>query len=75
MFLTRLGRHSKMIITGDSSQIDLPPGTRSGLVDAMNRLKGIPEIALVQLERTDIVRHRLVQVIVEAYDPKRVNNE
>jgi phosphate starvation-inducible PhoH-like protein len=75
MFLTRLGRHSKMIITGDSSQIDLPPGTKSGLVDAMNRLKGIPEIALVQLERGDIVRHRLVQVIVDAYDPNRGESE
>src|SRR5947208_17053128 len=61
MFLTRLGQNSKMIVTGDSSQVDLPDGTRSGLVDAMDKLSGIKGIAQVELDRADIVRHRLVQ--------------
>jgi phosphate starvation-inducible PhoH-like protein len=67
MFLTRLGNDSKMIITGDTTQIDLPKDVPSGLVDAMRRLKGIKGIAMVELERGDIVRHRLVQNIVNAY--------
>lgn len=70
MFLTRLGHDSKMIVTGDTSQVDLPPDTRSGLVDAVEKLKGIKGIAIVALERTDIVRHRLVQNIVDAYERK-----
>ncbi|MDB5300814.1 MAG: PhoH-like protein [Phycisphaerales bacterium] len=68
MFLTRLGHDSKMIITGDTSQVDLPDGTRSGLVDAVEKLKGIKGIAQVELLRSDIVRHRLVQNIVNAYE-------
>jgi phosphate starvation-inducible PhoH-like protein len=68
MFLTRLGHNSKMIVTGDTTQIDLPPDVDSGLVDAMNKLKGIKGIAMVELERGDIVRHRLVQNIVNAYE-------
>ena len=68
MFLTRLGHDSKMIITGDISQVDLPEDTESGLVDAMEKLKGIKGIAMVKLERSDIVRHRLVQNIVNAYE-------
>ncbi len=67
MFLTRMGHGSKMIITGDDSQVDLPEDTLSGLLDAKNRLAGIKGVAFVRLERTDIVRHRLVQNIVEAY--------
>lgn len=67
MFLTRLGNHSKMIVTGDDSQSDLSDGTRSGLVDALDRLKDIPGVATVRLSRTDIVRHPLVQRVVEAY--------
>jgi len=67
MFLTRLGEGSKMIVTGDISQIDLPDGTESGLIDALNRLEGLSKIAVTQLEKSDIVRHRLVQDIVEAY--------
>jgi phosphate starvation-inducible protein PhoH and related proteins len=70
MFLTRLGRDSKMIVTGDVSQVDLPGGVASGLTDAMGRLQGIKNIAQVELERSDIVRHRLVQDIVQAYEPK-----
>ncbi|MGH7214775.1 MAG: PhoH family protein [Tepidisphaeraceae bacterium] len=68
MFLTRLGHNSKMIVTGDTSQVDLEPGVRSGLVDAMEKLRGIKGIATVELERGDIVRHRLVQNIVNAYE-------
>ncbi len=67
MFLTRLGQHSKMIITGDTSQVDLPPDQPSGLLDAMDRLEGIKGVALVTLGRADIVRHALVQDIVNAY--------
>ena len=68
MFLTRLGHDSKMIVTGDVSQVDLPEDTPSGLADAMQRLHGVAGIGMVQLERSDIVRHRLVQSIVNAYE-------
>ena len=68
MFLTRLGHDSKMIVTGDASQVDLPDGTRSGLNDAVDKLRGIKGIGLVELEKSDIVRHRLVQNIVNAYE-------
>ncbi|CAA9441675.1 MAG: Phosphate starvation-inducible protein PhoH, predicted ATPase [uncultured Phycisphaerae bacterium] len=68
MFLTRLGHDSKMIVTGDTSQVDLPDSTRSGLVDAVEKLRGIKGIGLVELEKADIVRHRLVQNIVNAYE-------
>jgi phosphate starvation-inducible PhoH-like protein len=68
MFLTRLGHDSKMIVTGDASQVDLPPDQPSGLSDAMSRLRGVGGVALIELERSDIVRHRLVQSIVNAYE-------
>ena len=68
MFLTRLGHDSKMIVTGDPSQVDLPEQQQSGLVDALGKLRGIRNIAAVELERGDIVRHRLVQNIVNAYE-------
>ena len=68
MFLTRLGHESKMIITGDATQVDLPANQKSGLVDALEKLRGIKGIAAVELERGDIVRHRLVQNIVDAYE-------
>jgi phosphate starvation-inducible PhoH-like protein len=68
MFLTRLGHDSKMIVTGDTTQMDLPPNVRSGLIDAMEKLSGIKGIGMVELERGDIVRHRLVQNIVDAYE-------
>lgn len=67
MFLTRLGHGSKMIITGDDSQIDLEHGQTSGLTDALERLSNIEGIAVLRLERCDIVRHQLVNRIVEAY--------
>ena len=68
MFLTRMGLNAKMIVTGDMSQIDLPPTQRSGLVQAIELLAGVPGIAQVQFSTKDIVRHKLVQRIVEAYD-------
>jgi phosphate starvation-inducible protein PhoH and related proteins len=71
MFLTRLGHDSKMIVTGDVSQVDLPEEQESGLIDAVRKLKGVKGIGLVELERGDIVRHRLVQNIVNAYERQR----
>jgi phosphate starvation-inducible PhoH-like protein len=68
MFLTRLGENSKCVVTGDTTQIDLPPRTRSGLLDAMARLEGVEDIAVIRLKRADVVRARLVQNIVEAYE-------
>lgn len=67
MFLTRMGHHGKMIVTGDDSQCDLPKGATSGLVDAVRRLDGVAGIGVVRLTRMDIVRHRLVTDIVHAY--------
>jgi phosphate starvation-inducible protein PhoH and related proteins len=72
MFLTRLGFGSKMIITGDTSQIDLPKGVKSGLKMADNVLKGISGISFVHLEQSDVVRHPLVQKIITAYDEVEV---
>ena len=69
MFLTRMGHGSKMIVTGDDSQVDLPEGTVSGLSDAKRRLGGIKGLSVVRLVAGDIVRHRLVQNIVAAYSP------
>ena len=68
MFLTRLGMGSKMIITGDVTQIDLPRTTQSGLVQALGILRGVPGIGRVEFDKKDIVRHKLVQRIVEAYE-------
>jgi len=67
MFLTRMGHGSKMIVTGDVTQIDLPEPAESGLIDAARRLRRIRGIDFVTFDQTDIVRHRLVQKIVEAY--------
>ena len=68
MFLTRMGMGSKMIITGDVTQIDLPAGKRSGLVEALEVLKGVEDIGMVRLTHRDVVRHELVQAIVRAYE-------
>ncbi len=68
MFLTRLGMFAKMVITGDVSQIDLPRSTQSGLVRALKVLNGVPGIGRVEFDKKDIVRHSLVQRIVEAYE-------
>jgi phosphate starvation-inducible PhoH-like protein len=67
MFLTRLGRASKAVITGDMSQTDLPHGQRSGLADAVKRLKDVEGIEMVRLHNSDIVRHELVQKVIDAY--------
>lgn len=79
MFLTRMGMNSKFIITGDITQIDLPHTSDSGLVQALHILKGIEGISMVELDDTDIVRHRLVKEIVKAFDKKstkvKPNNE
>ena len=87
MFLTRMGMNTKMIITGDMTQIDLPPSVHSGLAEAVSVLKGVEGIAFIQMTQKDIVRHRLVTRIVEAYDrhdkkiaaahkkPRRTNEE
>jgi phosphate starvation-inducible PhoH-like protein len=68
MFLTRLGEHSRMAVTGDLSQIDLPPRTRSGLADALETLEGETGISVVNFTDADVVRHALVAQIVRAYD-------
>jgi phosphate starvation-inducible PhoH-like protein len=68
MFLTRMGQGSKIIATGDITQVDLPKPTRSGLMDAMHRLQDIDHVAIVHLTEEDIVRHPLVQRIVRAYE-------
>ena len=68
MFLTRMGANSKVVVTGDVTQIDLPDKARSGLVDALKVLRGIRGIAQIQLSEKDVVRHRLVQQIVKAYE-------
>jgi phosphate starvation-inducible PhoH-like protein len=72
MFLTRLGISAKMIITGDVTQIDLPPSQSSGLIHAMRILKNIPGIAQIEFGKKDIIRHKLVQRIVEAYEKNEV---
>lgn len=71
MFLTRLGFNSKMIITGDVTQIDLPDARRSGLIDAMNILRDVEDIGIVNFTEKDVVRHRLVQEIVKAYEKNK----
>ena len=68
MFLTRLGEGSRMVITGDPTQVDLPPGTTSGLTQALDYLKGVKGISQVKFNKSDIVRHQLVSRIVDAYE-------
>lgn len=70
MFLTRMGNDSKIVVSGDATQTDLPSNERSGLKDAMDRLKSIDGVGFVELKQSDIVRHPLVQKIVEAYEDK-----
>ena len=71
MFLTRLGYGSKVVVTGDPTQIDLPSSKKSGLLEAQRALKGVEGIALIQFEKRDVVRHPLVQRIVVAYERHR----
>lgn len=68
MFLTRLGFNSKAVVTGDITQIDLPSGKKSGLIEAVKILRGIDDIATVQLTAKDVVRHHLIQEIIKAYE-------
>ena len=68
MFLTRLGFNSKMVITGDITQIDLPDGKKSGLKDAVRILRNVDDIAIFRFTEKDVVRHRLVQDIIKAYE-------
>ena len=75
MFLTRLGFNSKAVVTGDITQIDLPDGKPSGLRQAVKILKGIDDIAISELTGKDVVRHRLVQEIIKAYEKNGGNNE
>ena len=75
MFLTRMGMGSKMVITGDVTQIDLPVGKRSGLVEALEVLKGVDDIGIARLTHRDVVRHELVQAIVKAYEKYDQRNE
>lgn len=75
MFLTRLGMNAKMVITGDITQIDLPRHTRSGLMQALNILKDVKGIGLIEYGKKDIVRHPLVQRIVDAYEYREAADE
>jgi phosphate starvation-inducible PhoH-like protein len=70
MFLTRMGDGTRMVITGDLSQVDLPSGVRSGLRDALDTVEGIQGIGVVRFEQRDVVRHPLVAQIVGAYDQR-----
>jgi phosphate starvation-inducible PhoH-like protein len=71
MFLTRLGTNSKALITGDVTQVDLPPGRTSGLVEARLVIAGVPGVRFIQFDETDVMRHPLVQGIVKAYEAYR----
>jgi phosphate starvation-inducible PhoH-like protein len=78
MFLTRLGFSSKAVITGDVTQVDLPSGTESGLVEAMRVLEGVKGIGMMRFTQADVVRHPLVQSIIQAYEvheARRANNQ
>ena len=75
MFLTRMGMGSKMVITGDVTQIDLPTGKKSGLTEAVEVLKNVDDIGIVNLTHRDVVRHELVQAIVRAYDKYAAKKE
>ena len=70
MFLTRMGEGTRMVITGDLTQIDLPAGQRSGLRDALDTLEGVAGIGVVRFDKRDVVRHPLVARIVDAYDQR-----
>lgn len=70
MFLTRLGENSRMVVAGDPSQVDLPPGNRSGLIDAVDILQKIKQVAVVRFSEADVVRHHLVSKMVQAYNER-----
>jgi phosphate starvation-inducible PhoH-like protein len=75
MFVTRLGFNSKAVITGDVTQIDLPSARRSGLLEAVDVLKGVDGLSFVYFDQADVVRHHLVQRIIQAYDEHKVRIE
>ncbi|MEO2019332.1 MAG: PhoH family protein [Fuerstiella sp.] len=75
MFLTRMGINSRIVVTGDATQDDLPIGTKNGLTDGIQRLSGIEGVAIVRLTGQDIVRHRLVREIVSAYEAGKTGND
>lgn len=75
MFLTRMGNGSKIIVTGDVTQVDLPRQMRSGLIDAVHRLRDLEQIAIIYLNESDIVRHPLVQKIVRAYEEEKARKK
>jgi phosphate starvation-inducible PhoH-like protein len=75
MFLTRLGENARMIITGDPSQVDLPRGVTSGLVEALRILQGVEGVSFVRFKDVDVVRHPLVGRIVKAYDAQYAQQE
>ncbi len=74
MFLTRMGRNAKFVVTGDITQIDLPRNQQSGLVEATRLLKNIEGISVIELDNSDVIRHRLVTKIIRAYDKADNNN-
>jgi phosphate starvation-inducible PhoH-like protein len=74
MALTRLGFGSKMVVTGDITQIDLPAGHKSGLMDAIDLLEDVAGVSICRLSEKDVVRHPLVQSIVKAYDEKNLRS-
>jgi phosphate starvation-inducible PhoH-like protein len=71
MLLTRIGMNSKCVVTGDVTQVDLPPNKRSGLVEALQALKAVPGIAMSYFTELDVVRHPLVRAIINAYQQHR----
>ena len=75
MFLTRLGFNSKMVVTGDITQIDLPDGRKSGLREVLRVLRGVEDIAICSFNEKDVVRHQLVQRIIQAYERYEKSNE
>lgn len=75
MFITRMGENSKFIVTGDLTQIDLPMKSESGLLSAKEILKDIPEISFVEFDKSDIIRHKVVSKIVEAYEKSEIKKE
>jgi phosphate starvation-inducible PhoH-like protein len=75
MFLTRLGFHSKVVVTGDITQVDLPPERVSGLIEVREILRDVEGIAFVYFDERDVVRHKLVQDIIKAYDQHQNPNQ
>ena len=73
MFLTRLGKNSKMVVVGDNTQIDLISKNESGLIDASIKLKNIDDIGFIELDQRDVIRHEVVRKIINAYENKSSN--